>query len=159
LEDPNYKTALQLMIKSMTDAYEANEKKNHQLILTLGQTPELLLNYGYTQLPIAITGKVIDKSFFDHGISKQLLERTYKIIETPKAIYEPDNNDAPDGAVLISYEINKLQEPLIIAIHPNKQLGGRTNLYNNIASIYFKQGNAEARWKQRNLLRWEAFTK
>lgn len=159
MEDPNYKAALQLIIKSMMDGYEANKLTNHSLILTLGPTPDILLQYGYSQLPIAITGKVIDKSFFDHGVTRPVLERTYKFIESPKAIYNTNSNDAPDGSVLLSYEINKLNEPLIVALHPNKQLGGRTNLYNNVASVYYKQGNAEVRWKQLNYLRWEAFQK
>lgn len=143
----------------MEDAYEANKFTNHQLILTLGQTPDLLLNYGYSQLPIVISGRVIDKSTFDHGVPKSLLERAYKFIESPKAIYNTNNVETPDGAILLSYEINKKSEPLIVAIHPNKQLGRRDQLYNNIASIYFKQGNPEVRWKEKNYLRWEAFQK
>ena len=157
LEDPNYKTALQLMLKSMIEAYEENQSRNHQLVLIPGQTPEILINYGFKPLSISITGKVIDKTFFDHGVTRTQLERIYKILESPKSIYRSNNNDVPNGSVLISYETNKNSLPLIIAIHPNKQIGRQ--IYNNIASIYFKDGDAETRWKKMNLLQWEAFQK
>jgi len=143
----------------MENGYEETKLANHSLTLTLGATPEILLQYGYCQLPIVITGKVIDKSIFDHGVTKSVLERAYKFIESPKAIYHSNNDDAPDGTVLMSYELNKANDPLIVAIHPNKQLGRREQLFNNIASIYYKQGNPEVRWKKLNLLRWEAFRK
>ena len=159
MEDPNYKAALQLLLKSLMAGYEENKLANHSIILTLGPTPQILIQYGYSQLPIIITGKVIDKSFFDHGITKPVLERAYKFIESPKAIYYSNNNDAPDGTVLLSYEVNKANDPLIVAIHPNKQLGRRGQLYNNVASIYYKQGSPEVRWKKLNLLKWEAFRK
>lgn len=159
MEDPNYRVALQLILKSMIDGYEANKLVNHSLIINLGPTPEILLQYGYNQLPIVITGKVIDKSFFDHAVTKPVLERAYKFIESPKAIYLSNNDDAPGSTVLMSYELNKANDPLIIAIHPNKQLGRREQLYNNVASIYYKQGNPEVRWKKLNLLLWEAFQK
>jgi hypothetical protein len=100
---------------------------------------------------------VIDKTFFDHGVTRTQLERIYKILESPKSIYRSNNNDVPNGSVLISYETNKNSLPLIIAIHPNKQIGRQ--IYNNIASIYFKDGDAETRWKKMNLLQWEAFQK
>ncbi len=102
MEDPNYKVALQLILKSMIDGYEANKLVNHSLIINLGPTPEILLQYGYNQLPIVITGEVIDKSFFDHAVTKPVLERAYKFIDSPKAIYLSNNDDAPDSTVLMS---------------------------------------------------------
>lgn len=155
MENANYKTALNLLIQSLYAGEANNQVQNHQLILTLGHTPEILIQLGYEQLPLVVTGKVIDKALFDHGVTKPILERAYKIIESPKAIFKSDSTSAPNGAVLIAFELNKQKEPLIVAIHPNKQQG--RSKVNFIASMYYKQGDAEKRWKDKGLLQWEAF--
>jgi hypothetical protein len=139
------------MLKSMEEAYEANRLVNHQIIITLGPTPPILIQIGLEQLPITITGKVIDKSFYDHGVKKSLLERAYQIIAVPKALY----CSKTIGYLVMSYEI-KGADPLIIALHPNKQVGGRKDFYNNVASIYYKENNPEIRWKNEGLLIWHA---
>lgn len=138
------------MLKSMQDGYEANKLVNHQIVLTLGPTPQVLIDIGLPQLPITMTGRVVDKCFFDHGLTKGMLERTYRIIESPKALYKSPTT----GCVAVSYEI-KNSDPLIAAIHPNKQLGGRKDYFNNVASLYYKENNPEQRWKQQGLLLWE----
>lgn len=152
MEDPNYKVALNLILQSMATAYNANMHVNHQIVLTLGPTPKLLVDYGFPPLPLAITGKVVDKCVYDHGLTKGTLERAYQMISTPKSIYQT----ADTGCVVMSYD-TKGPDPLILAIHPSKQLGGRKEFYNNVASIYYKQNNPEVRWKQQGFLMWEAF--
>lgn len=151
MEDSNYRTTLLLMLKTMSQAYEEHQKTNHQLIITMGPTPEILIHYGFPALPLVITGKVVDKAFFDHGITKPILERAYKIIEDPKAIFK--SKEVEESAVLLSFETNRGGDPLIVAVHKNKEIG-RSVFYNNVASIYFKSGNAEARWESENLLQW-----
>ena len=126
---------------------------NHQLVLTLGETPAVLQNIGLPALPLAITGKVIDKCYFDHGISKGMLERIHSMVSTPKSIYKA-HLDQP-GYVVITYEI-KGTDPVIVVIHPNRQMAGRRDFYNVIASMYQKSGNAEVRWKNDGLLLWES---
>ena len=156
LEDPNFRVALNLMLKSMTDAYEINQVRNHQIGLQLGPTPQILIDAGLPQLPVGLTGKVVDKCFFDHGITKSMLEKIYHVISVPRALYKSRN--PADATVVMSYEIRGAN-PLIAAIHPNKQLAGRRDFYNNIASYYFKENNAEVRWKNDGLLLWEALQK
>jgi hypothetical protein len=153
LEDPNFKVALGLMLKSMTECYDVDRNKNHQIVLTLGPTPQILVNAGLPQLLIAMTGKVVDKCFFDHGITKTLLQKAYHVITAPKALYR--SHDPDDACVVMSYEI-KGSDPLIVAIHPNRQLAGRRDYYNSLASIYFKENDPETRWKKAGLLLWEA---
>jgi len=157
LEDPNFRVALGLMLKSMTEAYETNKVKNHQIVLHLGPTPQILIEHvGFPQLPVGLTGKVVDKCYFDHGITKGMLEKIYHVITAPRALYKSNNPE--DACVVMSYEI-KGANPLIAAIHPNKQLAGRRDFYNSIASYYFKENNAEVRWKNDGLLLWEALQK
>lgn len=153
LEDPNFRVALGLMLKSMAEAYEINRSKNHQIILNLGPTPQVLVDVGLSQLPIGITGKVVDKCYFDHAITKSMLEKMYQIISTPRALYR--SYDPKDACVIMSYEF-KGADPLIAALHPNRQLAGRRNCYNSVASFYFKENDPETRWKKDGLLFWEA---
>lgn len=152
MEDTNYKVALSLMLKSMEEGhYEANQLVNHQRILTLGPTPPVLLAIGLQPLPIAMTGKVVDKCYFDHGVTKSTLEKAYQIIASPKALYKSTSV----GCLIMTYEIRRAN-PLIVAIHPQKQLGGRKDFYNSVASIYYKENDPETRWVKQGLLLWSA---
>ncbi len=88
----------------MVEAYSENEITNHQIVLNLGPTPDLLVYYGFRQLPVGLTGKVVDKAYFDHGVTKSNLERAYKIIQEPRAIYK--SKVSTDAAILLAYEVN-----------------------------------------------------
>lgn len=149
MEDSNYKLALNLLLKSLMTPDDPGHAKNHQLILTLGPTPEILQKQGFPDIDLVVTGKVIEKAFFDHAITRGALERAYGFICAPKAIYK----SATDGAVVMTYEERK-GNPLIIPLHANKQMG-RDVVANVIASMYYKEGNAEERWRRDGLLLWE----
>jgi len=103
-------------------------------------------------LPIAINGRVIDKSFFDHGMTKPMLERVYTHICAPKAIYTASNGEP--GCVVVSFEF-KAGDPVIICLRANHQMAGRRDFYNMVTSVYGKGNDAELRWKAKGLLRWE----
>lgn len=155
MENPAFKAALGLLIKSMTQDGAASQKANHQVILPVGPTPKVLLDLGMPELHLAIVGKVVDKVLFDHGIPKGTLERIYSLLEAPKAIYK-GHHDNP-GSAVVTYEV-KNSDPIIIAVHPNKQMG--RVMYNNIASMYAKSSGGgitiEERWTRDGLLLWKA---
>ncbi len=155
MENPAFKTALGLLIKSMTHDGVTNQKANHQVVLPIGLTPKVLLDIGMPELQLAIVGKVVDKVFFDHGIAKGTLERIYSLLESPKAIYK-GHHDNP-GSAVVTFEV-KNSAPIIIAIHPDKQMGRIR--YNNIASMYAKNSGGgvqiEERWTKEGLLLWKA---
>lgn len=161
MEDANYKSLLGMMLKDLTDSANCNSVLHHQRILTLGPTPQVLIDIGMPQLPLVISGRVVDKAFFDHGMTKGLLEQLYKLIANPKAAYQ-GHQDQP-GSAVVTYE-TKDGAPIIAAIHPNKQMGGRGDraaFYNNIASVCDKRSNSpgetiEVRWKKQGLLQWQA---
>ena len=154
MEDINYKTALNLLLKSLSDpSRPADSVTHHQLILTLGATPQILIDHGMPDLPLAITGKVIDKCHFDHGIGKSMLERIHHIICNPKAIYKTSNNQP--GCVVMTFEV-KDSDPIIVPIKPNMQLAGRRDFYNVVTSCYAKEGDPETRWQKQKLLIWHS---
>lgn len=163
MEDANYKTLLGLVLKDLTNPGNTNPVLHHQRILTVGPTPQVLTDLGMPQLPVVITGRVIDKAHFEHGMTKGLLERLYTLIAAPKAVYRA--HQGQPGSVVVTYEV-KNTAPIIVAIHPNKEMGGRGSraaYFNNIASVYDKHSNKpgetiEVRWKRDGLLLWEAVT-
>ncbi|SDH06824.1 MULTISPECIES: hypothetical protein [unclassified Duganella] len=155
MENPAFKTALGLLLKSMTQDDEAKQKSNNQVILPIGKTPQVLLDLGMPDLQLAITGKVVGKVYFEHGIPKGTLERIYAMLEMPKAVFK-GHLDNPGSAVL-TYEVKNMA-PIIIAVHPNKQMGRLS--YNNVASVYAKstagRESIEDRWTREGLLLWAA---
>lgn len=158
MENPAFKTALGLLIKSMMQDGATKQHVNHQLILPIGPTPKVLLDLGMPDVQLVISGKVVDKVLFEHGIPKGTIERLYSLLEAPKAIYK--GHQGNPGSAVVTYEVKNMA-PIIIAIHPNKQMGGRSGtVYNNVASMYAKETRAgesiEDRWTREGLLLWKA---
>lgn len=155
MENPAFKTALGLMIKLMTQGDATKQHANHQVILPIGPTPPVLLDLGMPNLELVILGKVVDKVIFEHGIPKGTLERIHTLLKSPKAIYK-GHQDNP-GSAVVTFEIKNMA-PIIIAVHPNKQIG--RYMYNNVASMYAKSTRAgesiEDRWTKEGLLLWKA---
>lgn len=143
----NYKALVAVLINS-----EVAGKPQHEVILELGPTPDILVQHGFPQLPLVLKAKNISKMFFDHGMTKGLIERIPDLIANPKAIYKSTTT----GSVLVTFEVKGMQSaPIIIAIHPNKTIG-RNRITNEVASMYAKTGpNPEIRWRQDGLLIWE----
>jgi hypothetical protein len=65
LTDSNFCAALTLIIQAAVDGIP-----RHEVVLTVGQTPTLLAGLGLPDLPLVVTGKTIDKIFFDHAMTK-----------------------------------------------------------------------------------------
>lgn len=124
----------------------------HEAVLNVGSTPAILVSHGLPELPLTITGKTVDKIFFDHGIKKGLIERLHSLISSPQTIYKA----APPhhaGSVVVTLEMHK-GCPVIISIRASKQFG--RNVYaNEITSMYAKEGGSfEKRWAADGLLIW-----
>lgn len=150
MEDPQYKNTIGTFIRACTTG-----SADHGQIVVVGHTPEVLLTlpgFGISQLPLVIQGKIIDKVFFDHGITKVILERLYDAIAQPKAVFRSDTTAG--GAVIVTFETRPVDLPVIVALHPGKVIGRRA--FNVIASVYAKNNaNIEQVWRQRGLLLWE----
>lgn len=148
MTDTNYKVALNLMIQSCVQG-----KARHELYLEVGPTPTSLTMHGVPQLPLAISGKTVDKVFFDHGITKSVLERLHGLVESPNAVFKSATH-AAQGYVVITVELKGLA-PVIIAVHANKQIGRGKNV-NEIASVYAKEDlTIQQRWVAEGLLLWK----
>lgn len=147
LTNPNYKAAVGIIIKAATDG-----KPQHEAVLTVGHTPALLIAQGLPDLPLVITGKTIDKVYFDHAITKGVIERLHDLVAAPSAIYKSAPPHA-NGNVVITIELHR-GNPVIIPIRSSRQFG-RTLVANEITSVYAKEGgDFENRWKADGLLLW-----
>lgn len=149
MEDPTYRDILSVVMQAnMTGNAE------HSRLVVVGQTPALLLalpGIAISQLPLVMTGKVIDKVHFDHGITRPMLERLYDSIASPKAIYR---SETAGGAVIVTFESRPIDLPVVVALHPGRLMGRRP--CNVIASVYAKNFTGiEDAWKKRGLLLWE----
>jgi hypothetical protein len=149
MEDPKYRDVLGLVMQANMQG-----DAEHGRLVVVGRTPPVLLdlpNLAVRQLPLVITGKAIDKVHFDHGITRPMLERLYHSIAQPKAIYRSDTSD---GAVIVTFEVRPVDLPVVVALHPGKQIGRK--VFNVIASVYAKDfAEIENVWKRRGLLLWE----
>lgn len=146
MTDTNFKTAVQLILQASIDG-----KPKHEAVLSLGATPQFLLDNGFPELPLSIKGGTIDKAFFDHGVTRGVLERLGEIITTPKALYK-SATVVGTAAVVITFEM-KDGSPILVPVHGNKPVGRA--FANVVASVYAKEATVEARWKNQGLLLWE----
>lgn len=146
----NYRTAVDILIKD-----EVAGNPHHERVLVLGATPEILCTKcGFTPLPLAISGKVISKACFDHGIGTNILKGLYKIVANSKSIYKSADPKFTDSVVLITVETHN-SWPIVIPIRKNQNVGRGTYL-NMIVSIYGKEGPDPAtKWEQKGLLLWK----
>jgi len=146
MTETNFKAAVQLILQASNEG-----KPKHEAVLSLGPTPQFLLDNGFPELPLSIKGSVIDKAHFDHGITRGILERLADIITTPKSLYR--SATVQGTAVVITFEM-KGGSPILIPIHGNKPVGRA--FFNLVASVYAKDVvGVESRWKKEGLLLWE----
>lgn len=146
----NSSSLIDLLIKD-----EVRGTPRHEILVILGPTPQLLQQHaGFPDIEMAITGKVISKACFDHGINTSVLKRLEDIINTPKAVYRPADPSKTDSIVVLTYEIQG-HAPVIIPIRQSQRVG-RNGVYNLVTSIYGKEGpDPETKWDKDGLTLWK----
>lgn len=108
-------------------------------------TPEILLDVGCEYLPILITQKHILNSISEdehnphkHGLSIEQIKKLPEFINEPVIIFDSISRD--DSIVLVTDDIDKNDNPIIVSIRPNGK--GRYELEeldsNFITSVYGK---------------------
>lgn len=147
----NYSSLVDILIKDEMDG-----RPQHERLLHVCHTPEYMrIHAALPDLPLAITGKVVGKSHFDHGIHKSLLKNLPNVLQDAKCIFKPANSLHVDSVVVLTVEM-KGNFPIIIPIKSNQRVGRGICAYNLITSIYGKEGpHPEEKWKKAGLLLWE----
>ena len=69
----NFRTLVQAVIQAGMSGTPMHER-----ILELGPTPQLLIDHGFSALPLIIKAKTVDKICFDHGVATTVIERMPK---------------------------------------------------------------------------------
>lgn len=145
--ETNFETLVNLVICA-----EIEGKPRHELVLSIGITPGILVRLGFNALRLVVKAKTIGKMFFEHGLTQGLLEKIPAMLEAPQAIYRSDTH--PTNMVVLTYEL-KAGSPIIIPIARDRQIG-RGPLVNEVVSMYAKTGpDPTGRWKSRGLLLWD----
>jgi Phage MuF-C-terminal domain len=114
---------LKTNFETLVDVIICAEKEGsprHELILSIGSTPERRVGLGFQDLRLAVKAKTIGKMFFEHGLTQGLIEKIPTILEAPKAIYRSDTH--PTNMVVLTYEL-KAGAPIIIPIARDRQIG------------------------------------
>lgn len=145
----NYATLVDLLIQN-----EMKGIQNHERILELGDTPEILVaECGFPQLPFAIKASTLSKICFDHGIATSVIKRIPDIVASPKCLFKSANPNFVDSVVVLTFEL-KNGDPIVVSVRQNMQAGRK--YYNFVTSMYQKEGqNPEVKWKAKDLLIWE----
>ncbi|MES9841237.1 MAG: hypothetical protein ABW134_11845 [Candidatus Thiodiazotropha endolucinida] len=122
-------------------SYEGNIKAILAGEMNLGKpvpvstTPPVLQAVGIPAQPISVTGSVIDKMHYDHGLSERV------VLDIPRMLADPvmvlDSDSTPGSYVVVS-DVDHKGDPVILAVHPNKKVG-RVDV-NVLASAYGKEG-------------------
>lgn len=146
----NYATLVDVLINN-----EMKGVKNHERILELGSTPQLLIDEcKFPNLPFAIKASTISKICFDHGIATSLIQRLPDLVNSPKCLFNPANTSLTGSVVVLTFEFKELA-PIIISIRQD-MMSGR-NRYNFVTSMYAKEGpDPEKKWRSNNLLIWDS---
>lgn len=147
----NYSTLVDILIKN-----EMQGINNHERILDLGDTPQLLIEQcGFQPLPLVIKASTVSKICFDHGISTSNIQKLPELISSPKCLFKSANSKQADSVVVLTFEV-KNAGPVIVSIRQNTMIG-RGKYFNVITSMYAKEGdNPEVKWKANNLLIWDS---
>ncbi|MGE4242321.1 hypothetical protein [Ramlibacter sp.] len=142
-----YVVAIQLLLKECQAG-----RPSHERVLVVSRTPECLIECGFSQLPLVVTGKVVDKAHFDHGVTKGVLERLPLLVENPRAIYASASQEL--AAVVVTLEV-KGGNNIVVPVHRDRQVGRHPARFNVIASVYDKRAEVEAGLRSKGLLLWE----
>ncbi len=147
MTDKNFQTSVQLILQA-----SAAGAPHHEYVLSLGNTPQYLIDYGFPEHELKVTARVIDKAHFDHGISKGILERLGDVIASPQALYK--SATVTDSAVVVTLE-QRNGSPILVPIRPNQQIGRQH--FNVVSSVYNKDrwAEVEPRWLVSGLLIWK----
>jgi hypothetical protein len=75
----NFETLVNLVIHAETEG-----KPRHELVLSVGLTPEILVKLGFDALRLVVKAKTIGKMFFEHGLTQGLIEKFPRCSKRPR---------------------------------------------------------------------------
>ena len=126
-------------------------KRELRLPLLVGKsTPTVYQTLGMKDLPVVVTGKVIDKMHYDHGLSAGALSSLPEKLADPVMVFASDTENDAYVAVLDMFSKGN---PVVAVIKPNAKMG-RYDV-NIVASAYPKdKPEAILGWWKSGLLRY-----
>jgi hypothetical protein len=95
------------------EQWRADKYPSHR-VFDLGITPIALQKAGASALVIAVTGAVLEKALFDHGLSVNILASIPRWLENPVSIFKSDTVDG--SSVVVLTDGLKNSKPIILPI-------------------------------------------
>lgn len=148
-----------ILVKQLIQQEMARGAYQHELVLELGPTPDLLVREaGFPKLDLVVKYKAISKMCFDHGIGTSTIQNIPNLIKNPKCLYR--STKIPNSAVVLTFEWHS-GFPIVIAVHANKSVSRISvdllRRCNEVKTMYAKEGpDPTVKWKDQGLLLWEA---
>lgn len=124
--------------------------KYSKQLITVCDTPKILLGYGFNEHEIVIQPGTIEKCIYDHGITKSFLQDLEHTLSNPLALFESAMQH--NSSVVLSFQLQR-GDPIIIPIQKDWAYG--RGQYNRIATIFGKPQGIIDKWGKEGLLLWE----
>ena len=123
------------------------EDYSHDVVFNLGATPMSLTSCGLPLLSLAITGKVLEKNYFHHGITLEKFSTTMALLTSPLAIYK--SATVEKNSIVVQTDQLLKGESIIVAIKFDAYIE-RLNV-NRISSMYTKPQGVIDGWERNGL--------
>lgn len=124
--------------------------KYSKQIITVCETPKVLLDNGFSDHEIVIQPGTIEKCIYDHSIKKSFLQDLEHTLSSPQALFESAMQN--DSSVVLSFQFQN-GDPIIIPVQKNWAYG--RSQFNRIATIFGKPKGIIDKWEKDGLLLWE----
>ena len=142
------------------DEFEKGHVSPHTRLTVLKETPIVLQRVGANNLPIHISGGVLQKIVGEietktgdrHGVPISELRGLQIELDNPIAVF--DSATQPDSLVVLTRMVDaQNNERAVVALRLDREASGNHTV-NDIASIYGKSKNSVINWAKTSLLRY-----
>ena len=142
------------------DEFEQGHVSPHTRLTVLKETPIVLQRVGANNLPIHISGGVLQKIVGEietktgdrHGVPISELRGLQIELDNPIAVF--DSATQPDSLVVLTRMVDaQNNERAVVALRLDREASGNHTV-NDIASIYGKSKNSVINWAKTSLLRY-----
>ena len=116
--------------------------------VTVGDTPSPLVALGAKQVPLVVSGKILNKVMdgkHEGSLTLESLLQVHRDIYSPLAILRSDTHPN-DSVVILTEVVNSKGSPVVVPVHI--AIGAGRNIVNSIKSIYGKDGES---WVQEQI--------
>lgn len=136
------------VIKPFSEQVDDALNGNSKGALNVGNTPDSLIIAGLPNVQLMMPQSVVDKVFYDHGITKKTIQSLPDLLANPVMIFK---SYSQNGSYVVVTDAVKNDRPIIAVIKENGEIE-RLSPVNVIASAYDKPAEVISKWIEKGLL-------